>query len=92
MLDNNDVEIQTRVLDCLLNWKDSFLLPYEKQLNNLVNSKCLREELATWSLSVESNLVEEEHRAELVPLVIRLLMPKVRSLRTLASRKVDEIT
>ncbi|KNA06859.1 hypothetical protein SOVF_177220 isoform A [Spinacia oleracea] len=87
LLDNNDVEIQTRVLDCLLNWKDSFLLPYEKQLNNLVNSKCLREELATWSLSVESNLVEEEHRAELVPLVIRLLMPKVRSLRTLASRK-----
>ncbi|KAL2923314.1 Small subunit processome component 20-like protein [Bienertia sinuspersici] len=87
LLDNNDAEIQTRVLDCLLNWKDSFLLPYEKHLKNLVSSKSLREELATWSLSEESNLVEKEHRAQLVPLVIRLLMPKVRSLRTLASRK-----
>lgn len=91
LLDNNDAEIQIRVLDCLLNWKDRFLLPYEKHLKNLVNSKCLREELATWSLSEDSNMVEEEHRAQLVPLVIRLLMPKVRSLRTLASRKVEEI-
>ncbi|XP_021745735.1 small subunit processome component 20 homolog [Chenopodium quinoa] len=87
LLDNNDVEIQIRVLDCLLNWKDRFLLPYEKHLKNLVSSKCLREEIATWSLSEDSNLVEEEHRAQLVPLVIRLLMPKVRSLKTLASRK-----
>lgn len=91
LLDNNDAEIQTKVLDCLLNWKDGFLLPYENRLKNLVCSKLLREELATWSLSEESNLVVEEHRAQLVPLVVRLLMPKVRSLRTLASRKVDEI-
>ncbi|KMT14841.1 hypothetical protein BVRB_3g065640 isoform B [Beta vulgaris subsp. vulgaris] len=87
LLDNNDADIQIKVLDCLLNWKDEFLLPYEKHLKNLVNSKYLREELATWSLSEESNLVEEEHRAQIVPLVIRLLLPKVRSLKTLASRK-----
>jgi len=55
LLDDNDADVQTKVLDCLLNWKDSFLLPYEKNLKNLINSKILREELATWSLSKESN-------------------------------------
>ncbi|KAH9620789.1 hypothetical protein KSS87_018169 [Heliosperma pusillum] len=87
LLDDNDADVQTKVLDCLLNWKDGSLLAYEKQLKNLANSKFLREELATWSLSKESKLIEEEHRAELIPLVTRLLMPKVRNLRTLASRK-----
>ncbi|KAK9671440.1 hypothetical protein RND81_12G030400 [Saponaria officinalis] len=87
LLEDNDADVQMKVLDCLLKWKDGSLLPYEKQLKNLASSKFLREELATWSLSKESNLIEEDHRAELVPLVIRLLMPKVRNLRTLASRK-----
>ncbi|XP_074320646.1 uncharacterized protein LOC141657349 isoform X2 [Silene latifolia] len=87
LLDDNDADVQTKVLDCLLNWKDASLLAYEKHLKNLANSKFLREELATWSLSKESKLIEEEHRAELIPLVTRLLMPKVRNLRTLASRK-----
>lgn len=36
----------------------------------------------------ESERVEECHRAYLVPLVIRILMPKVRKLKGLASRKV----
>jgi len=35
-------------------------------------------------------LIEAEHRTQLVPVVIRLLMPKVTSLRTVASRKVEK--
>lgn len=88
LLDENDAEIQMQVLDCLLFWKDNFLLPYDQHLKNLISSKNLREELTTWSLSRESNLVEEQHRTCLVPVVIRLLVPKVRKLKTLASRKV----
>ncbi|CBI17281.3 unnamed protein product, partial [Vitis vinifera] len=87
LLDENDAEIQMQVLDCLLFWKDNFLLPYDQHLKNLISSKNLREELTTWSLSRESNLVEEQHRTCLVPVVIRLLVPKVRKLKTLASRK-----
>ncbi|GMH20278.1 hypothetical protein Nepgr_022119 [Nepenthes gracilis] len=87
LLDATDPEIQMKVLDILLNWKDGFLLPYGKQLKNLVSSKNLREELTTWSLSKGSDLIEEGHREELVPLVIRLLIPKIRNLKTLAHRK-----
>ncbi|KAL6992171.1 hypothetical protein U1Q18_010278 [Sarracenia purpurea var. burkii] len=87
LLDEDDAEIQMKVLDCLLNWKDDFLVPYELHLKNLISSKSFREELTTWSLSKESNLIEESHRSYLVPLVTRILIPKVRKLKTLASRK-----
>ncbi|KAB1216916.1 hypothetical protein CJ030_MR4G016071 [Morella rubra] len=87
LLDENDAEIQLKVLDCLLIWKDDFLLSNAQHLRNLISSKYLREELTTWSLSKESNLIEEQHRTYLVPIVIRLLMPKVRKLKALASRK-----
>ncbi|KAI8538103.1 hypothetical protein RHMOL_Rhmol09G0076200 [Rhododendron molle] len=87
LLEENDAEIQMKVLDCLLNWKDDFLVPYDQHLKNLISSKSLREELTTWSLSKESNLIEQRHRSYLLPLVTRVLIPKVRKLKTLASRK-----
>lgn len=89
LIEEDDPEIQFRVLDCLLNWKDDYFLPYTEHLRNLISSKITREELTTWSLSKESKMIQESHRAYLVPLVIRLLMPKVRKLKGLASRKVD---
>ncbi|XP_010532760.1 PREDICTED: small subunit processome component 20 homolog isoform X2 [Tarenaya hassleriana] len=87
LLDDNDAEIQMNALECLSLWKDDFVLPYYQNLKNLISSKDLREELTTWSLSKQSNCVEEAHRVHLVSLVIRILMPKVRKLKTLASRK-----
>lgn len=88
LLDENDAELQMKVLDCLMNWKDNFLLPYDQHLKNLISSKNLREELTTWSLSRDSNLIDAHHRHFLVPTVIRILAPKVRKLKSLASRKV----
>ncbi|KAK9072479.1 hypothetical protein SSX86_008913 [Deinandra increscens subsp. villosa] len=91
LLDDNDPEVQLKVLECLLNWKDEYLVPYAQNLRNLVNPKTLRDELTRWSISRESNLVSEQHRDSLVPLVIRLLVPKVRNLKTLASRKAASV-
>ncbi|XP_022722560.1 small subunit processome component 20 homolog isoform X3 [Durio zibethinus] len=91
LLDENDADIQARVLDCLLLWKDDFLLPYDLHLKNLINSKHLREELTTWSLSKEAGLIDEGHRVYLVPLVVRLLIPKIKNLKMLASRKHSSV-
>lgn len=88
LLDDMDPEVQSKVLDCLLNWKEEFMTPYAQNLRNLAVSKNLREELTTWSVSKESNSIEEEHRSHLVPLIIRLLTPKIRNLKSLGSRKV----
>ncbi|KAH6788665.1 hypothetical protein C2S51_003671 [Perilla frutescens var. frutescens] len=88
LLDQNDADLQTKVLDCLLNWKDEFLLPYSENLKNLINAKNLRDELARWSLSTTSiDSVDERHRAYLVPVVIQILIPKVRNLKMLGTPK-----
>ncbi|KAL6577838.1 hypothetical protein OROMI_010166 [Orobanche minor] len=88
LLDQNDADLQMKVLDCLLNWNEEFLLPYSKNLKNLINAKDLRDELARWSLSRTSmNSLDEQHRASLVPVVIQILIPKVRSLKMLGTQK-----
>ncbi|KAI3837631.1 hypothetical protein MKX03_029756 [Papaver bracteatum] len=87
LLDENDAEIQMSVLECLENWKCDSLLPYVEHLKNLITSKNLREELATWSLSKEAHHIQDQHRDYLIPIAVRLLIPKVRKLKTLGSRK-----
>ncbi|PIN21963.1 DRIM (Down-regulated in metastasis)-like protein [Handroanthus impetiginosus] len=88
LLDQNDADLQMKVLHCLLNWRDDFLLPYSENLKNLINAKNLREELTRWSLSRNStNSIDARHRTYVVPVVIRILIPKVRSLKMLASQK-----
>ncbi|PKA51950.1 hypothetical protein AXF42_Ash008179 [Apostasia shenzhenica] len=87
LLDEIDSDIQVKVIDCLLNWKDDYLIPYVQNLKNLVFATNLREELTTWSISKDSKCIQEDHRAQLVPIVVRLLTPKVRKLKSLASRK-----
>lgn len=88
LLDETDPDVQLKVLDCLLNWKDNFLVPYEQHLKNLVIAKNLREELTTWAVSKDLQSIQEDHRGHLVSLIIRVLTPKVRKLKTLGSRKV----
>ncbi|XP_077215224.1 ARM repeat superfamily protein [Tasmannia lanceolata] len=86
LLDEID-DIQEKVLECLFNWKDEYLLPYEQHLKNLTSSKNLGNELTTWTLSKESYHIQEGHRGHLIPIVIRLLAPKVRKPKMLASKK-----
>jgi U3 small nucleolar RNA-associated protein 20 len=86
-LDDNDAEIQTNVLECLLLAND-FLLPHRQHLLNLIKPKELREELTTWNLSEN---IGEPHRSYIFSLVIRILMPKVRTLKNSASRKHTSI-
>ncbi|KAL6569638.1 hypothetical protein OROMI_014152 [Orobanche minor] len=88
LLDQNDADLQMVVLECLLNWRDEFLLPYSENLKNLINAKVLRDELSKWNLSRTSmRSIDVRHRAHIVPIVIRILVPKVRSLKMLAAQK-----
>ncbi|KAJ4916552.1 ARM repeat superfamily protein [Raphanus sativus] len=84
-LDDNDAEIQMSVLECLVLWND-YLLPHRHRLENLIKRKKLKEELTAFSKDIE-----EAHRSHFVSLVIRILTPKVRSLKDSASRKGTSI-
>ncbi|WVZ69932.1 hypothetical protein U9M48_018646 [Paspalum notatum var. saurae] len=87
VLDDSDPDIQAKALDCLLNWKDEFLTPYSQNLKHLIDIKTLREELTTWAVSHDSLSILKDHRSFVVPLIIRVLTPKVRKLKLLGSRK-----
>lgn len=87
LLEQSDPDIQLKVLECLLNWKDGFLLSYEEHLKSLISLKSAREEVTTWSLSKESQQIEECHREELIPIIIRILISKVKKNKGTSSRK-----
>uniref|UniRef100_A0A453EZ34 HTH arsR-type domain-containing protein n=2 Tax=Aegilops tauschii subsp. strangulata TaxID=200361 RepID=A0A453EZ34_AEGTS len=87
VLDESDPDIQAKALDCILNCKDEFLIPYSQNLKNLIGLKTLREELTTWAVSHDSLSIQKCHRSHVVPLVIHVLTPKVRKLKLLGSRK-----
>ncbi|PRW58885.1 small subunit processome component 20-like protein [Chlorella sorokiniana] len=82
-----DPAIQTGALKCLKVFKLKFLLPYLDRLLRLADNNTLREELTAFPLAVSATSLREdeggsallaEHRAGLVPLLIRLLFPKMR--------------
>jgi U3 small nucleolar RNA-associated protein 20 len=64
------------------------LTPYSQNIKNLIDIKTLREEMTTWAVSHDSLSILKDHRSHVVPLVIRVLTPKVRKLKLLGSRKV----
>ncbi|KAI5069079.1 hypothetical protein GOP47_0015380 [Adiantum capillus-veneris] len=77
-----DPDIQLKVLECVLNWKDSYLTPYEDHLKNLITPKMAREEMTTWNIGKESEGVQPNHRDNLVGILSRVLFPKILKTKT----------
>ncbi|KAL9127564.1 MAG: hypothetical protein Q9217_003581 [Psora testacea] len=78
LLSNGDVDIQRSALQALFTWKLPELRPYQENLMCLLDDARFREELATF-LHVEdqSSIIQNEHRAILMPVLLRLLYGKV---------------
>ncbi|XP_024539706.1 small subunit processome component 20 homolog isoform X1 [Selaginella moellendorffii] len=73
----NDADIQKKTLDCLLKWKGSCLTTYKDHLYKLMSVDTIRDELGSWSISKEDQQVANEHRTELMPVLVRILYPKL---------------
>ncbi|CAI2171430.1 13286_t:CDS:10 [Funneliformis geosporum] len=73
LLTIGDIKVQGLALECLFTWKYKGVTPYEDNLRNFVNEIKFRDELSTFSLNKDSDSIEFSHRAELMPIVIRLL-------------------
>ena len=77
LLSNGSVEIQRSALRALLTWKSSSLQPYRENLFNMLDDARFRDEISTF-LQVDDGIstVQEEHRPELMPVILRLLYGK----------------
>ncbi|CAG8449551.1 3302_t:CDS:10 [Cetraspora pellucida] len=87
LLMKGDIKIQGLALECLFTWKVKGVIPYESNLRNLVDEAKFRDELSTFSLNIENGSIEFEHRAEVMPIIIRILYGRVIARRGKSSSK-----
>ncbi|KAF2477684.1 HEAT repeat protein-like protein [Lindgomyces ingoldianus] len=78
LLGNGDVEIQKAALKAMLTWKDAGIIRYQENLFNLLDDARFREEISVFmDVSEEESHLREEHRDQLLPVILRLLYGKV---------------
>jgi len=77
LISSRNIDIQRAALNCLFAYKYKYLLPYKESLYNLINEKNFKNELARFKLDRESNMIEEEHRENLIPIIMRIIYAKM---------------
>ena len=76
-----DVKLQSLALKCLMTYKSPSLTPYDEPLQGLLEDSKFRDQLSRLQLGVNSKTIDPRHRAELLPVVIRLLYGFITSKR-----------
>lgn len=70
-------DVQKAALECIFTYKHKFLIPYSEHLFALINDKLFKNEVAKFKIDKESAMIQEEHRMELIPIVMRLVYSKM---------------
>ncbi|CAG0890697.1 unnamed protein product, partial [Darwinula stevensoni] len=69
--------IQKLALDCLMAYRNKDLLPYREALYGLVEEKTFRTQLTAFNVDRDAEIVRDEHRQSLFPILLRLLYGKM---------------
>ncbi|GAA5909110.1 Utp20p [Sporobolomyces salmoneus] len=67
-----DIEIQKLALECILRWKIPAVAANSERLKNLLDQTKLRDELLQFVSTTADGGLEPSHRADVVPLIIRI--------------------
>lgn len=73
-------EVQKLALDCIFTYNNSALVPYKDNLYRLNNDKTLKQEIQSFFTEDVNGLrcvIQDEHRPEVVPLLLRLVHTKI---------------
>lgn len=81
LLMKSDEVISKLALQCLYAFGSKGLVSYKTQLNRLADSASFREELTSFKVGQGEGIILGEHRAELLPVLLRLLYSKCVSKR-----------
>ncbi|CAB1345772.1 unnamed protein product [Coregonus sp. 'balchen'] len=79
LLCHQDQQIQRAALECVLTYKDPNVLPYKENLERLLDDKYFKDEIVHFNVSEEKAVVDASHRAQLIPLLMRVLFGRMRS-------------
>ncbi|KAG4055863.1 hypothetical protein PC123_g9071 [Phytophthora cactorum] len=76
LLMKSDEVVSKLALQCLYAFGSKAIVSYKTQLNRLTDSSTFREELASFKVGDGDSVVLREHRAELLPVLLRVLYSK----------------
>lgn len=79
LLCHQEQSIQKVALECLLSYRHPSILPYKENLEKLLDDRRFKEELVHFSISEESSIVQSAHRADLMPVLMRILYGRMKS-------------
>ncbi|KAH6691525.1 armadillo-type protein, partial [Plectosphaerella plurivora] len=83
LMENGDIEVQKSTLKALLGWKQEGVKPYQENLEYLLDEARFKNELTV--LMQGEQTIQPEHRAELMPILLRLLYGRTISKKGAAS-------
>ncbi|KAI1426596.1 armadillo-type protein [Xylaria sp. FL1777] len=83
LLSNGDIEIQKSALKAILTWKQEGVKPYQESLEYLLDEARFKNELTV--IFQGDNQIQPEHRAEAMPVLLRLLYGRTISKKGIAS-------
>jgi U3 small nucleolar RNA-associated protein 20 len=76
-LSNGDNDVQKAALAALFTWKKPAIRPYETNLTNLLDASRFSDELYIFIQGGTKSTVQDIHRKDLMPLILRLLYGKL---------------
>lgn len=74
-LTSGDVEVQRSALKAIFTWKVQGIEAYQENLMNLLDDSRFREEISTFLH--DDNAIQDNHRQDLVPILLRILYGKM---------------
>ena len=85
LMENGDIEVQKAALKGILAWKQEGIKAYQENLEYLLDEARFRNELAVFLQG--DNVIKQEHRPQLMPVLLRLLYGRTISKKGTASGK-----
>lgn len=77
LLSHRNAAVQKLALDCVVAYKHKFVQPYKDHLYSMVDEAKFKEAITNFKIDKEANVVQQEHRGQLMPIVMRILFGKM---------------
>ncbi|KAK3932177.1 Small subunit processome component 20-like protein [Frankliniella fusca] len=77
LLSHKNPDIQKAALECVLTYKHKYLVPYSQHLFSLIDNKSFKNEVTKFRIDKDSGIIQEEHRPQLIPIIMRLVYSKM---------------
>ena len=88
LLTSGDASVQRLALNAIFTWKSSCIRPYQENLTRLLDDARFRDEVTSFvQVEEDQTSIEDSHRAELMPVLLRILYGRSLSKKGIASGK-----